>query len=87
MRGRPRQSHCKRGHSLDDPDNLILKPGGKRRCRTCQNGERRNPNNKAGGNARARALTPERRSEIARLGAKARGERAKLLLRITPDLG
>ena len=34
-RGRPRQTHCKRGHDLTDPANQKRISGG-RRCRACQ---------------------------------------------------
>ena len=33
-----RTNVCKRGHSMDD---AIIKPNGRRRCRTCHNGSRR----------------------------------------------
>lgn len=36
-RQRAKQSVCKRGHSLLDADNLIVRAGGKRQCRTCVN--------------------------------------------------
>lgn len=34
-RGRPRLTHCHRGHSLDDPANVRLLPNGQRQCKRC----------------------------------------------------
>lgn len=35
LQGRPRQTHCKRGHPLVEP-NLILRNDGQRACRSCR---------------------------------------------------
>ena len=35
MRGRPRQSHCKRGHRLDRRANVYVDKQGRRKCRKC----------------------------------------------------
>lgn len=41
-RGAPRKTHCLRGHSLDDPENIYLNAGGYRQCRACRTVHSRN---------------------------------------------
>lgn len=71
------KTHCKRGHAFT-PDNTALVPGrGKsRRCLSCA-AEKLSASEvgRIGAAARYLALSPERRSEIARLAGGARAQR------------
>jgi hypothetical protein len=81
------KTHCKHGHPYSG-DNLVVLSNGHRECRTCRNAaaQRRRERLAAargpvvrtresyaiGGRARAATLSPERRSEISRMGWLAR---------------